>query len=89
MVRSEFLWAALDCPGAFALPEPEKGVVLLGEMAARLTAAVKVAAPCIVIGWPLGQEGRQHYSATALFDRSGTCCAMARATWLEVATMPM
>ncbi len=48
----------------------------------------QVAAPCIVIGWPLGQEGRKHYSATAMFDRSGTCCATARATWLEVATMP-
>ncbi len=86
-VRSEFLWAALDCPGAFAFPEPQKGVALLGEMAARLTAAVQPAEPCIVIGWPLGGKGRLHYSGTALFDNKGRCCAMARATWVEVATM--
>ncbi len=88
MVRSEFVWAALDCPGAFTFPEPEKGVALLGEMAARLTTAVRAAEPCVVVGWSLGRKGRLHFSATALFDRRGTCCAMARATWVEVDAMP-
>lgn len=88
MVRSEFVWAALDCPGAFAFPEPESGVVLLGEMAARLIARVRADDACNVVGWPLGRKGRIHYVATALFDSSGRCCAMARASWVEVATMP-
>ncbi len=88
LVRSEFLWAALDCPGAFAFPEPDRGVALLGEMMAHLTAAVPADSACVVIGWPLGRKGRMHYSATALFDDRGNCCAMARATWLEVAAWP-
>ncbi len=87
-VRSEFLWAALDCPGAFAFPEPVKGVALMGEMAAQLTAAIQPGDPCIVIGWPLGGKGRLHYSGTALFDSEGRCCALARATWVEVAAIP-
>jgi hypothetical protein len=87
-VRSEFVWAALDCPGAFVFPEPPQGVVLLGEMTARLIAPMPAAAPGIVIGWPLDRAGRKHFSATALFDDTGRCCAMARATWLEVAAYP-
>ncbi len=87
-VGSEFLWAALDCPGAFTFPEPEQGVVLLGEMAAMVKTSVYAATPCMVIGWPLGQEGRKHFSATALFNAEGDCCGMARATWLEVAQFP-
>jgi hypothetical protein len=84
MVRSVFIRAALDCPGAFALPEPKNGVVLLGEMAARLMAGVQAAQPCIVTGWPLGRKGRMHCVTTALFDSQGACCAMARATWVAV-----
>ena len=87
-VCSEFLWAALDCPGAFAFPAPEKGVVLLGEMAGQLTAPVAAGEACIVIGWPLGKKSRLHFAGTALFDSKGRCCARARSTWVEVETMP-
>ena len=35
-VRAEFVWAALDCPGAFAYPPSDVGFYLLGEIAAEL-----------------------------------------------------
>ena len=88
LVRSEFIWAALDCPGAYAFPEPEKGVALLGEMATRQIAALSAAEPCIVVGWALGRKGRIHCVTTALFNSSGRCCAMARASWVEITRMP-
>ena len=30
-VATEYLWAILDCPGAYASPEPATGAILLGE----------------------------------------------------------
>jgi hypothetical protein len=83
-VRTEFLWAALDCPGAFSFEWPSDGSVLLGEMTARIDRAARAAAKHVVIGWELGRRGRKHHTGTALFDAAGICIAKARATWLEV-----
>lgn len=81
-VRPEFVWAALDCAGAFAVMPPS-GLILLGELHARLDSAVKVGEPCVVAAWPLGVEGRKHFAGTAVFS-SERLAAMARATWIEV-----
>ena len=82
-VRPEFVWAALDCPGFFGLfkGQPERPAVL-GRLAARLIAPVRPGEPCVVIGWPLGEDGRKLYSGTALFSHDGDLRAVARATWV-------
>ena len=39
VVRSEFVWAALDCPGAFAvMPEDPERAIVLGQLDARIAA---------------------------------------------------
>ena len=67
--RAEFVWAALDCPGAFAveLGRP-RGTRVLGRLTARIDRAPGARARrCVVVGWPLGGEGRrQDYAGTAL-----------------------
>jgi len=83
-VKSEFLWAVLDCPGAFSFEWAPDGTVLLGEMTACVDQTVQTAAEYVVIGWELEREGRKHHTGTALFDTAGICIAKARATWLEV-----
>ncbi len=89
LVRREFVWAALDCPGAFAFDIPRDGSVLLGELAARLLGNVVAEQPYVVSAWHLGRsgrEGRKHEVATAIHDESGACRGVARATWIEVAS---
>jgi hypothetical protein len=86
--RPELLWAALDCTGAFAVNEPPRGLALLGRLTARVTRRVPVAAPCVVMGWSLGTEGRKLYAGTAIFTPRGDLCAAARATWILVASRP-
>jgi hypothetical protein len=81
-VRAEFLWAALDCTGAFAVNEPPAGLALLGRLAARIVGVVRVGEPAIVIGWPIGREGRKLYPGTAIFAAAGELRAVARATWV-------
>lgn len=82
-IGPEYLWAALDCPGAFSFPQVEDKACLLGELCTQIDHPVKVGEPCIVIGWFLGNEGRKYYSGTAVFTASGQRCAAARATWIE------
>src|SRR5512136_930169 len=82
-VAVEFHWAALDCPGYFAVVEDGPRMMVLGEMQAHVDRRVHVGESCTVIGWRLGTAGRKHYCGTAIFDKDGELCARARATWIE------
>ena len=84
LVRPEFLWAALDCPGAFSFEVADGTPVLLGEMAASISGRVRVGERCVVVGWELTRDGRRHYTGTALFAESGELRGLARATWFEI-----
>lgn len=83
-VATEFLWAVLDCPGAYAYPEPATGTILLGELTVSVIEPVSVGEKCVLIGWEISHEGRKHYTGTALFGESGSCRAVGYATWFEV-----
>lgn len=83
-VRSEFLWAALDCSGAFTLTPTPGTAVVLGQFAAEIVAPVATDTPLVVLAWPLGADGRKHFAGTALFTADGALRARARATWIEV-----
>lgn len=85
LIAREFLWAALDCPGAFAqlFPPPEEAIVL-GEMTARIDSAVAIDEPCIAIGWQIADLGRRRIVGTALLRSSGEIVAVAQATWFIV-----
>lgn len=83
-VRKEFVWAALDCPGAWAWLSGMERPLVLGRLTAILDAPVMAGRPHVVGGWQLGREGRKHYSGTVVWRADGTICARARATWIEV-----
>jgi hypothetical protein len=82
-VCPEYLWAALDCPGAFSFLEEGKGA-LLGELAVELRGGVTVGERCVVVGWETGRDGRRHYTGTALYSGDGQCRGVAQATWFEL-----
>jgi hypothetical protein len=87
-VRPEFLWSALDCPGAFSYEREAGSASLLGELTAELRGTVAAGERCIAIGWELAREGRKHHTGTALFSESGELRGLARATWFEVPPRP-
>ena len=82
-VLPEFMWAALDCPGYFAMARDGRPA-LLGEFTAHVDRLVRTGESCVVIGWQVGAEGRKHTVGTALFDGNGELCARALATWIEL-----
>lgn len=79
----EIVWSLLDCPGAWAVERhmEETGVVL-GRMAARVTAPFPADGTGVAVGWPLGRDGRKLYSGTALFGADGRLHGCARQTWI-------
>ena len=78
----EFVWAAIDCPGAYAIGAEGRGDIVLGRMTARVHHVPEAGEPCVVASWPLGEDGRKLYAATALFAAGGELLALARQTWI-------
>lgn len=85
VVPRELVWAALDCPGAFTFDAPPHGTVLLGELSVRMVGPVVAGERCVIVAWHRGRDGRKHDVGSAIYTETGTCRAVARATWIEVA----
>lgn len=84
-VKPEFLWSALDCTGAFTHFPLRDGIsIVLGELATSILGAVNPGDRCVVIGWPIGVQGRKRLAGTAIYAPNGGLIALARAVWLEV-----
>jgi hypothetical protein len=84
-VRSEFLWAALDCPSGWAaIIDADGRPSVLGELAASLADPVSLGERCVVLGWALGGEGRKRFAASAILGDDGAVRAVARSTWIAL-----
>jgi hypothetical protein len=81
-VAPEIVWAAIDCPGAFAVGGPGRGQVVLGRMNAEIRRLPEEGEQCVVVAWPLGEDGRKLHAGTALFSAGGELLALARQTWI-------
>lgn len=83
-VAPEVVWGALDCPSytphLWELERPS----LLARMRAELLAPVEVGSVSVVVGWPLGSEGRKHRTASALLAPDGRLLAHAEALWVTL-----
>ena len=85
-VSPEVVWAAIDCPGAYAVGGPGRGEVVLGRMAAEISRLPEEGEQCVVVAWPLGEDGRKLHAGTALFGAGGEPLAWARQTWIAPRT---
>lgn len=83
-VAPEFVWAVLDCPGAFSFRSPLETPVLLGELAVEISGTVVPGERCVITAVELGHEGRKHRTATMLYGEAGDCRAIGLATWIEL-----
>ena len=78
----EVVWAAIDCPGAYAVGAVGRGETVLGRMTARVHRLPEIGETCVVIAWPLGKDGRKLLAGTALFAADGELLAFARQVWI-------
>jgi hypothetical protein len=79
----ELVWAALDCPGAWACGIAGRELVL-GTMTASIQELPLVGEPHVVMAWPRRQDGRKYYSGTCLYAADGRLFAQADAVWTAV-----
>lgn len=83
-IKDEFIWAALDCPGAFAILGDENRPIVLGRMTADIRGKIKQGEHCVVIGWVKGHDGRKHFSGTAVYNQARDLCAVGNSTWIDI-----
>ena len=77
VVLPEFVWAALDCPGYFALHGADTTVAYLARQQVEMLAPIHTGVEYVVVGRPLERSGRKGVSATAVLDLDGTVLAHA------------
>lgn len=76
-------WAVLDCPGGWSIGFDGRYMVL-GTMTATVLHRPRVAAPHVITGDLLNDQGKKALSSTALYDDSGTLLARATGLWITV-----
>jgi hypothetical protein len=87
VVSRRHVWAALDCPSYFGLDDTP--MALLGRLTARIDRLPEIGERLVVIGWPMGVEGRKHFAGSALLDADGNEIAAAQAIWIEIDRLPV
>ncbi len=78
----ELVWAAIDCPGAYAVGAAGRGGLVLGRMTARIDRVPESGDRCVVVSWPVGEDGRKLFAGTALFAEDGELLALAKQVWI-------
>ncbi|HLS78090.1 MAG TPA: hypothetical protein VK083_15015 [Nocardia sp.] len=85
LLSVENVWAALDCPGAwagFAYHRMAMGAVT-AALTATVLAPVEAGVPHTSFAWPVAADGRKHTVGVALATAAGALCAVAEALWIE------
>ncbi|MBF6457239.1 hypothetical protein [Nocardia cyriacigeorgica] len=78
------LWAAMDCPGGWALPEMLQRPALLGSMTANVFALPEVGEKCVVVGADQGEQGRKSFASTAVYGTGGRLLGRAEQIWIRL-----
>ena len=80
-IAPEYLWAALDCPGAFAI---DREPIVLGRMTTAILSRPATEAPLVVVAWSRGQDRRKHFAGSALFNATGGLLAHSEQVWIQI-----
>jgi hypothetical protein len=88
-VPDEIIWSALDCPAIWALiisaPSDSEQEIVSGRLATQVLCKVETAQAHVVLGWPIGSEGRKLFAGAALFSGQGELLAISHQTCVLVA----
>jgi hypothetical protein len=82
-VSAPTMWAALDCPGGWAVIATGRPYVL-GRIAAAIGELPAPGDECVVVGAASGIAGRKAFVDSAVHGPDGRRLGVARATWIAV-----
>ncbi|MEV6489388.1 hypothetical protein AB0M20_12275 [Actinoplanes sp. NPDC051633] len=86
-VGEETMWAALDCPGGWSALHTGR-LFVLGRIAVAIDRVPAPGASCVVVGRADAMSGRKAITGSTVYAADGTRLAAARATWIEIASVP-
>ena len=69
-VSPEVIWAC-RLRSAYAVGGPGRGEVVLGRMTAEIRRLPDEGEQCVVVAWPLEEDGRKLHAGTALLSAGG------------------
>jgi hypothetical protein len=85
-VKREFVWAALDCSGGWAVAEFQREPkIVLGQLTVEQIRPLPGGEPYVVVGWPVAKERRKCLAGTAIFSTNGLLHAIGEETWITFA----
>jgi hypothetical protein len=88
-VRTEFVWAVLDCPASFApLVDNASFIGMLGRLTVEIHGPTPMDEPHLIIAWPIEVDGRKHRTGAALLSAEGEARAVAEAILIELDELP-
>ncbi|MFL0798605.1 MAG: hypothetical protein K6L73_14080 [Cellvibrionaceae bacterium] len=83
-IEPEFVWAAMDCPGYFAMKFDGWTQCLLGEISGCIHEDIPGNQDLIVYAWRRGSEGRKHFAGSAIANGDGKIYAQCEQIWIEL-----
>ncbi|WP_225731223.1 MULTISPECIES: hypothetical protein [unclassified Nocardia] len=83
-IDNPLLWAALDCPGGWALSDMQVRPALLGSMTATVYDLPAVGEPCVVVGEEHGDQGRKSYASSAVYGSDDRLLGRAEQIWIRM-----
>ncbi|MBL1075007.1 hypothetical protein JK358_11440 [Nocardia sp. 2] len=83
-VGAPLLWAAMDCPGGFAVPEIASRPAVLGSMTATVRDTPAIGERCVVVGALHGESGRKGLTATAIYGEDGRLLGRSEQVWIRL-----
>jgi hypothetical protein len=87
VVMPEFVWAALDCPTAYAASSATgMPTILLGRQTVFIERCPAAGQRCIIATQLRGVAGRKYYADATLFCEEGILIAHCNATWIKVSS---
>lgn len=83
-ILERYVFAALDCPGAYAFFDESEGSMLLGRIVGQAKGQVRSGDICTVLAWREGTAGRKAFAGSAVLGPDDQVVASAYATWIRV-----
>lgn len=83
-VGAPLLWAAMDCPGGWTIPEMFERPGVLGSMTAAVEELPGLGEQCVVVGEFRGEQGRKARTATALYGSDGRLLGRSEQVWIRL-----
>ncbi|XDD49649.1 hypothetical protein AB3N59_14790 [Leptospira sp. WS92.C1] len=82
-VRKEIVWAALDCPGGFAVSTEDPQMIVLVKLTGRILSSIRVEESYRILSWEIHRNRRARTAGTAIFQsQDDVCVAYSEGVWM-------